>query len=168
MNGYPMFEIAYPGTEPVAITADRDQIRLGGEGRGRKLVIIPIASVRNFGRPRRTESGVAIVRCPDPVSPPAPALVAIDATGSYQKSRNYTLPGSLGEALIKGYTASGAAGRAGRGEAGLFVVQPGTEFCLRGKYAETWDGSTWRVESPAVRDARLALEEVLAGGGEWL
>lgn len=73
--------------------------------------------------------------------------------------------------IVSGTIAFGDAGRVNGGEEILAIVNPGAEFRLNSKYASSWyrwTGKEWLVETPAERKARLALQKVEAGEGEWL
>jgi hypothetical protein len=99
-------------------------------------------------------------------------LAVVNTVGQYDRFRSYGIFDAQGiETLVTGYIAFGDAGRINGGEEVLAIVSSGAEFRLNSKYASTWyrwTGMEWIVETPAERDARLALQKVEAGEGEWL
>lgn len=166
-----IFEISCSSVEVLSLN-DVAEIYLGGKGRGRKQVIIPIlgdSSTSTFGA-KKTENGIVLVA--QPKGKDRRCLAIIDSSGGYDKGRAYSIPDMPGlTKLAIGYYAAGMAGRAMSAEESLCIVAPGVEFKLRGKYHSNWfcwDGEKWVMESPAQRNSRLALEEVAQGGGEWL
>lgn len=73
--------------------------------------------------------------------------------------------------LAAGHILFGQAGKVNGGKERLVLVEPEAEFRLNSKHASTWfrwNGSEWMTESPSERNARLAVETVEQGGGEWL
>jgi hypothetical protein len=96
----------------------------------------------------------------------------INAVGTYDRYRSYRVLDAHGvQILVSGTIAFGHAGRINSGEEVLAIVEPGATFRLNSKYASTWyhwSGTEWQLESPEERKARLALQKVEQGGGEWL
>jgi len=170
--GYPLFTIPSPSANARPVPIDAEEIVLGEEGRGRAMVRIPVIGTGEFARAKLTDQGIVVVRLEEAVPAPAPCLAAINAAGAYHKNRHYQIPRTEGlQVITAGNFADGMAGRACSAEHALCLVQPGAEFWLQSKYSlnwHTWDGVEWRLETPAQRNARLALAEVEAGGGEWL
>lgn len=150
--------------EPVA------SIAIGERGRGRAQVIIPIIGDGPEVRPKKTPNGIVLVRGDWP--PDTRCLAVIRTVGAYDRHRSYELFDAKGiEEIATGVIAFGDAGLVNGGEEILAIVNAGGEFRLNSKYSSTWyrwDGKDWETESPEERHARLALQEVEAGGGEWL
>lgn len=174
MNGYKVFKLQYGSVNELKLFSDIEFIRIGEEGRGRRVVRIPVISGVGSGawRVKRTDRGVVIVEVDDLTEPPAPCIGVVNCVGGYSRRRSYPTPEVEGfDVLASGTVAFGAAGRVNGGEEVLAIIQPGTEFFLNRKYCRdwyTWTGDIWIVETPSERRSRLALQEVRDGGGEWL
>jgi len=172
-----LFEIGSPGNMPAEVRLSSDDgtpvksISVGSSGRGRSEGIIPIVGEGAGLSAKKTEKGVVILvrgefgdeeRC----------LVIIDSVGGYDRHRSYEIFDASGiETLVSGTHAFGDAGRVNGGEEVLAIAKPGATFRLNSKYAShwyAWDGKEWSMETPEARKARLALEEIEKGGGEWL
>lgn len=149
---------------------DGEQIRLGTEGRGRKLVIVPIIGEGHSFAVKKVASGLVIVKGDFPDD--ERCIAVIKAVGGYSKGRFYEVPEVEGlQKLVEGHYAHGIAGRAGGGAHALCIISSGTEFRLRSKYDESWfswDGKEWLIESSPERTARLTLRAIDDGEGEWL
>lgn len=172
MKGLRAFRIS-TGRNPEPLPSDAEEIVLGESGRGRCQIIIPISGTGEFIRLKRTgDDDIVAVRFDAEKQAPAPCVCAINACGAYSRGADYRVPATDGlEEVATGHYAFGAAGRTGGGEHVLAICQSGVTFKLRSKYNAqwyTWNGETWLTESLSDHDARLALAEVEAGGGEWL
>ena len=173
MEGYKLFSVR-PGGDPAEIAFENDQneIVIGGEGRGRRATTIPVVGEGAFFRPKQAGESVVLVRVGAEATAPARCLVVVNTVGGYDRSRNYGLFDVKDvKAIAEGWCAFGAAGRTNGGPVVLAIAEPGAEFRLNSKYAShwyRWNGEAWIYETPSRRAARLALEEVEAGGGEWL
>lgn len=170
-----LYRIASPGAIPVLVELETKKgpvknIFIGECGRGRNERIIPIIGEGPEVRAKKTDEGVVLVR--GDWAGEERCLAVINATGAYSRWRSYGIFNASGlEKIMTGTIAFGAAGRTNSGEEVLAIVSPCAEFRLNSKYASTWyfwTGAEWRVESPEKRKARLALEKVEQGGGEWL
>jgi hypothetical protein len=173
-----LFRIAAPGRDPALLDLDGDEpvaeIVIGERGRGRSTAVIPIKGYEGDEvRAKKVRDTIVLVRG-DWDDDDGRCLAVVNAVGAYSKGRSYRVRDANGlEVIASGSKAFGQAGRAGGGEEVLAIVEEGAEFRLRSKYAShwyRWDGSEWKTETPAERDARLALEEVEQGGDEggWL
>ena len=171
-----LYKIGFPGESPVLVELEKDgeplsEIVLGERGRGRTEKTIPIIGDGPEVRAKKSDEGdIVLVR--GVYESETRCLAIINATGAYSKGRRYEIHDAVGVMEIAaGIFAFGDAGRCGNGEEVLAIIEPEAEFRLDGKYSSTWyawmNGS-WRVETPEKRQARLALEKVSIGGGEWL
>ncbi len=170
-----LYQIEYPGSAPSHLGLDTEagplsEVRLGEAGRGREEGIIPIIGEGPDVRVKKTDDGVVLVR--GNWDDEGRCLAVINAVGGYDRYRSYGIFDAQGvEAILSGTIAFGQAGRTNSGEEILAIVAPGATFRLNSKYASTWymwTGTEWQVESPEERKARLALQKVEQGGGEWL
>jgi len=171
-----IFQISSPGAKPAEMKLEGEgdepitEIVIGERGRGRSQGIVPIFGDGHGFRAKKTPEGIVLVRGTWPDEDRC--LAVINTVGSYDRSRSYRLFDAQGiETLMSGVIAFGDAGRVNGGEEILAIVNPGAEFRLNSKYASTWyrwTGTEWVVETPAERKARLALQKVDAGEGEWL
>jgi len=171
-----LWRIAGPGAAPqlVPLIVEGEpvvEVAIGEAGRGRSRVVVPIYGDGPEIRAKRTGDAVVLVRGSFPAE--SRCLVVVNPVGEYDRYRDYRLycPDGSVEVLSSGTIAFGQAGRTNSGEEILAVVTAGTEFRLHSKYAShwyRWDGESWRLETPEARKARLALEAVQAGEGEWL
>jgi len=173
MNGYKIYKIPAPGAEVEHVAEIDGELRLGEEGRGRSVTIVPVVGTGAAYRAKKTETGIVLVAVAEVEKAPAPCLAVINYTGGYDRGRRYQIEKIDGTlvTITSGQVAWGEAGRLGGGGIALCMVEPKTEFMLRSKYANHWyhwDGYQWRVETPPQRAARIALLEVKNGGGEWL
>lgn len=146
-------------------------ICIGESGRGRSKGIIPLVGGGSEVRVKKTEkNGIVLVRGEWPGE--ERCLVVINPVGEYDRDRSYSIHASQGlEIISSGTIAFGDAGQINGGDEVLAIVQPGASFKLNSKYNSTWYrwiGTEWILESPEQRKARLALEIVNQGGGEWL
>ena len=172
-----LYRIASPGAIPVLVELETEEgpvenIFIGERGRGRNEGIIPIIGEGPEVRAKKTDEGVVLVRGNWEDESESRCLATINATGAYSRWRSYDIFDASGLKIIKtGTIAFGAAGRTNSGKEVLAIVESGATFRLNSKYASTWytwTGKEWRVESPEARKARLALQEVEQGEGEWL
>jgi len=170
-----LYQISTPGDFPALVELEKNgqpvtQIVIGEPGRGREQAIIPVTGEGPEVRARRTDKGIVLVRGHWPHDDRC--LLLVNAVGGYDRKRSYRVYNQLGiRSLMAGKKAFGAAGRTNFGEEILTIVQPGAEFLLHSKYAShwyMWDASEWSMERPEERNARLALQEVEQGGGEWI
>lgn len=166
-----LYKISSPGSNVVALEPD-EAITLGERGRGRHKTIVHVIGEGPEIRAKQSDAGIVLVRGDWDAEEPPRCIVVINTTGGYQQYRSYDLYDDEGvDILATGYFASGQAGRAGSGKEILAIVRPGATFRLTSKYASHWygwDGETWVIEAPEERNARLALEIIEQGGGEWL
>ncbi len=172
-----IYSISSPGSFPVLMkleTKERkpmENITIGESGRGRNEGIIPIIGEGPEVRVKKTDEGIVLVRG-DWNDDGRRCLAIINAVGSYSRYRSYGIYNAQGiQPIASGTIAFGQAGRTNSGEEVLAILIAGAEFRLNSKYAShwyQWTGTKWIVESPAKRKARLALEKVEQGGGEWL
>lgn len=173
-----LWRVTYPGETPKLVSLDKEdgplcELSLGETGRGRRNVVIPIMG--NSGENVRVkvtrDTGYVIVRGDWPEKDDR-CLAIINTVGSYDRYQKYGIFDASGvKELISGQYAFGAAGRVNGGPETLALVEPDAEFRLNNKYSSTWyrwTGREWVVESPSERKARLALEAVKVGEGEWL
>jgi hypothetical protein len=164
-----LFWIA-PGEKPEESDLIADQIGVGEYGRGRSKGVIPVIGSGPELRVKKTEDGVVLVRGNWPSEDRC--LAGINTVGAYDRFRSYAIHDAQGiHPIVSGTIAFGDAGRVNGGEEILAIVNPGAEFRLNSKYASSWyrwTGKEWLVETPAERKARLALQKVEAGEGEWL
>lgn len=171
-----LFKIGSPGNMPVEVGLSSDDgtptesISVGSSGRGRSKGIIPIVGEGAGLRAKKTDKGVVLVR--GEFIDEERCLVVINSVGGYDRSRSYGIHDAAGlNILASGTHAFGEAGGVNGGEEVLAIAKPGATFRLNSKYAShwyAWDGKEWSMETPEARKARLALEEVEKGGGEWL
>lgn len=170
-----IYQISSPGSAPAPLTLDGEEgpvesVTLGSQGRGRGRDIIPIVGDGPEVRAKKTDEGMVLVRGDWPAEDRC--LAVIDTVGGYDRYRSYDLHDAEGvQTIASGTYAFGAAGRTNSGPEVLAILEPGAVFRLNSKYASTWyrwTGKEWVVETPEERKARLALEEVEQGGGEWL
>lgn len=171
-----LYQIESPGSSPALMKLETEDgkplanITVGERGRGRHEGIIPIIGEGPEVRAKKTDEGVVLVR--GDWRDGGQCLAAINAVGSYDRYRSYGIHDARGlQTVVSGSIAFGDAGRINGGEEVLAVVEPGAIFRLNSKYASTWymwTGTEWRTESPGERKARLALQKVEQGGGEWL
>jgi hypothetical protein len=147
-----------------------ESISIGERGRGRSEGIIPIIGEGPEVRAKKTDEGVVLVR--GNWDDEGRCLAVINAVGAYDRYRSYGVFDAKGvQVVMSGTIAFGQAGRTNSGEEVLAILEPGATFRLNSKYASTWylwTGTEWQVESPEERKARLALQKVEQGGGEWL
>jgi len=172
-----LWQIAYPREAPKLVSLDKEdgplfELSLGETGRGRRNVVIPIMG--NSGenvRVKATDTGHVIVRGDWPEKDDR-CLAIIYTVGSYDRYQKYDIFDASGvKELTSGHRAFGAAGRVNGGPEILALLEPNAEFRLNNKYSSTWyrwTGEEWVVKSPSERKARLALEAVKTGEGEWL
>lgn len=168
------YDITEPGAKP-RLADPRPEVRLGSEGRGRHLVIIPAVGEGDCWHV--AESGGALVlvshtgTCPKDESPGS-VLVRINACGWYDRYREYRIKEACGlKILARGLFAFGDAGRVGNGEDVLAIAEVCATFRLSAKYEKywyTWDGSAWLMETEAQHTARLALEALKEDKIRWL
>jgi hypothetical protein len=146
-------------------------IIIGERGRGRNEGIIPIIGEGPEVRVKKTDEGIVLVRG-NWDDDKTRCLAVINAVGSYDRSRSYGIHDAQGvQTVLSGTIAFGQAGRTNSGEEVLAILTPGATFRLNSKYASTWymwTGTEWVVENPEQRRARLALQKVEQGVGEWL
>jgi len=170
-----IYKISSPGEKPTIFPLDTEEgpvefITIGEEGRGRVRVVIPVIGEGPEVKVKKTEHGIVIVR--GDWEEERRCLVVINAVGSYDRYRSYGIYEAKNLKIIaEGRRAFGDAGKVNSGPEALAIAEPGCEFRLNSKYASHWyywDGKEWKMETPEERKARLALEEVLQGGGEWL
>jgi hypothetical protein len=171
-----LYRIGSPGNTPAEMKLSSEDgtllenITVGESGRGRSKGIIPIVGEGSGVRAKRSNGNVVLVR--GEFDDEERCLIVINSVGGYDKSRSYEIFDATGiETLVSGTHAFGDAGRVNGGEEVLAIATPGATFRLNSKYAShwyAWDGKVWALETPEVRKARLALEEVEKGGGEWL
>ena len=119
---------------------------------------------------KKTDQGIVLVR--GNWKPEERCLIVINAVDAYDRYRSYDVHNAKGLQIIaSGTYAFGLAGGVNSGPEVLAVADPGAEFRLNSKYAShwyRWDGKEWVMETPEERKARLALQEIEQGGGEWL
>lgn len=171
-----LYQISSPGSAPALVKLETEERRpvanvvIGESGRGRNEGIIPIIGEGPEVRAKKTDEGVVLAR--GDWDDEGRCLAVINPVGAYDRHRSYDIHDAQGvEVLLSGTIAFGQAGRTNSGEEVLAIVSPGATFRLNSKYASTWyawDGTEWKVESPEERKARLALQKVEQGGGEWL
>jgi hypothetical protein len=170
-----LFQICSPGSSPMLMDLDTSEgpvseISVGQRGRRRNEGIIPITGEGPEVRAKKTDKGVVLVR--GDWGTEDRCLIVINTVGSYDRFRSYGLFEAEGiQPIVSGVIAFGQAGRTNSGEEMLAVAAPNARFRLNGKYSSTWyawDGREWQIESPEEREARLALQEAMQGGGEWL
>jgi hypothetical protein len=171
-----LYQISSPGSSPALMKLETEEgkpvahIAVGERGRGRNEVIIPIIGEGPEVRVRKTDEGVVLVR--GNWNDEGRCLAVINAVGAYDRYRSYSILDAQGvQTVVSGTIAFGQAGRTNSGEEVLAILEPGAIFRLNSKYASTWytwTGTEWQVESPEERKARLALQKVEQGGGEWL
>lgn len=171
-----LYQIGSPGSSPALMKLENEEgkplanIVVGESGRGRNEGIIPIIGEGPEVRAKKTDEGVVLVR--GNWDDEGRCLAVINAVGAYDRYRSYGILDAQGvQTVVSGTIAFGQAGRTNSGEEVLAIVSPGASFRLNSKYASTWyawDGKEWQVESPEERKARLALQKVEQGGGEWL
>jgi len=170
-----LYQISSPGSSPALMKLDEEgkpvaSIAVGESGRGRSEGIVPIIGEGSEVRAKKTDEGVVLVR--GNWDDDGRCLAVINAVGSYDRYRSYGIHDAQGvQAVLSGTIAFGDAGRTNSGEEVLAIVEPGATFKLNSKYASTWymwTGMEWVLESPEERKARLALQKVEQGGGEWL
>lgn len=171
-----LFRISSPGSHPKVVDLDSGEepvteIVIGESGRGRGEEIIPITGKGPDIRPRRVNDSIVFVRG-DWRNDDNRCLVIINAVGAYDRYQSYRIFDASGiDIIASGLIAFGEAGGINRGEESLAIASPGAVFRLNSKYDSMWylwNGTEWIAEAPAQRDARLALQEVEQGGGEWL
>ncbi|MDP3795487.1 MAG: hypothetical protein Q8R13_06255 [bacterium] len=177
-----LYQISSPDSRPTLVQLDTPgelvgdfskplkQITIGESGRGRSEGIIPIIGEGPEVRARKTDDGVVLVR--GSWDDAGRCLAIINAVGAYDRHRTYGVLDSQGvQTIASGTFAFGQAGRTNSGEEVLAILTPGATFRLNSKYASTWymwTGTEWIMESPEARKARLALQKVEQGEGEWL
>lgn len=166
-----LYIIKYPADLPTQAPTDLAEIRLGSEGRGRTLTVVPVmGDAGDSYRPARTPEGLVLMRGDWPED--GRCLCVINTQGAYDRYRSYGLFDASGViALAEGYHAFGEAGNLGSQTHVLAVIEDGAEFRLNSKYASHWYrwlGGQWLVESPSQRKARLAIESVARGEVEWI
>lgn len=170
-----LYQIVKPGSAPVLMKLDTEEgaianIVVGESGRGRNEGIIPIIGEGPEVRAKKTDEGVVLVR--GNWDDEGRCLAVINAVGAYDRYRSYgILDAQDVQTVVFGTIAFGQAGRTNSGEEVLAILSPGASFRLNSKYVSTWyawDGKEWQVEGPEERQARLALQKVEHGGGEWL
>ena len=171
-----LYKIGSPGSVPALMRLETEEgpvesISIGECGRGRHEEIIPIIGEGPGVRAKKTDEGVVLVRG-DWAGEERRCLAVINAVGAYDRYRSYGIFDAQGiQTVVSGIIAFGAAGRTNSGEEVLAIVGPDGTFRLNSKYASTWytwTGMEWWVESPEMRKARLALQKVEQGEGEWL
>lgn len=171
-----LYQISSPGSAPALMKLETEEgepvanIVVGESGRGRNEGVIPIIGEGPEIRAKKTDEGVVLVR--GNWDDEGRCLAVINAVDAYDRYRPYDIFDAQGvQTVVSGTIAFGEAGRTNGGKEVLAVVSPDATFRLNSKYASTWyawDGKEWRVESPEERKARLALQKVEQGGGEWL
>jgi len=171
-----LYRIGSPGSVPTPVKLDSADgkpvasIVIGERGRGRNEGIIPVIGEGPEVRARKTEEGVVLVR--GDWDDEGRCLAVINAVGSYDRYQSYRIHDAQGlQVIASGTIAFGGAGRTNSGEEALAILIPGAEFRLCSKYSShwySWDGLGWTMENPDQRNARLALQKVEQGGGEWL
>lgn len=154
-----------------------NNIVLGEEGRGRSQVIIPVSGAGNHVRFKHTGSGVICFATneADNDRRDRRCAVIIRSSGGYRRGKLYkpqydTTP-ELITPIAVGHGAWGQAGGVGGWQDVLAILEPGALYWLKDKYDAKsyfiYDG-TITLETEPEHLARLALEEVAQGGGEWL
>jgi len=171
-----LYQISSPGSSPALMKLETEEgqpvahIAVGERGRGRDEGIVPIIGEGPEVRAKETDEGVVLVR--GNWDNEDRCLAVINAVGSYDRHRSYGIHDAQGlQTVLSGTIAFGDAGRTNSGAEVLAIVSPGATFKLNSKYASTWytwTGTEWQTESPEERKARLALQKVEQGGGEWL
>ena len=175
-----VYKISAPTVEPKKMSSINEdgtavtQIELGYNVRGTGCTIVPVmgdVGAQQYRVKKTPDRGVVLCRSEE-FSPEERCLVVINATGGYSKGRHYDVYNASNLTIIAtGEKSWGAAGRAADGVEVLAIAEPGATFSLCSKYEcawYRWDGEKWTVETPERRNARMALEEVENGGGEWL
>lgn len=171
-----LYNIDSPGSSPALMKLDTEDgkpvasIAVGEYGRGRSEGIVFIIGDGPEVRAKKTDEGVVLVR--GNWDDDGRCLAVINAVGSYDRNQSYRIHDAQGvQIVLSGTIAFGQAGRTNSGEEVLAIIQPGGTFRLNSKYASTWytwTGTEWQKEIPEERKARLALQKVEQGGGEWL
>lgn len=171
-----LYDISSPGSTPSLMKLETNEgkplasITLGESGRGRSEGVIPLIGEGPEVRAKKTDEGIVLVR--SDWDDEGRCLAVINAVGAYDRFRSYGIHDAQGvESIESGTIAFGQAGRTNSGTEDLAIIQPGATFRLNSKYASTWymwTGTEWIVESPEERSARLALQKVEQGEGEWL
>jgi len=164
-----VYKIDTSGSQKLTII--NEDFVIGEEGRGRYCKTIPIVGTGTEVRLKLAETGVVGVACGD--TDDSRCVAIINTNGGYKRGRSYDImaPENL-TVVAEGLGAFGEAGRVGSYKVYLAIMNPTASFHLIGKYGDktyfSWDGKEMRVESHTERQARLAAEEVAAGGGKWL
>lgn len=172
-----LYQISSPGSSPALMKLETEEgkpvtnIAIGERGRGRSEGIIPIVGEGPGVRAKKTDEGIVLVRG-NWDDEEGRCLAVINSVGTYDRFRSYGIFDAQGiQTVLSGTIAFGDAGRTNNGEEVLAIVSPSATFRLNSKYASTWylwTGTEWQTESPEERKARLALQKVEQGGGEWL
>lgn len=171
-----LYQISSPGSIPALMRLETEDgkpvanIVIGESGRGRSEGIIPITEEGSEIRAKKTDGGVVLVR--GNWDGDSRCLAVINTVGAYDRYRKYEIFDAQGvQTVVSGTIAFGDAGRVNSGEEVLALVEAGAFFRLNSKYSSTWytwTGEEWQVDTPEERKARLALQKVEQGGGEWL
>jgi hypothetical protein len=160
-----------PGLSPALVELDTDILVLGEDSCERSISVIPIVGQGPDLRVIRTKKGIVLVRGEGNGSDKRCLALIRTERGYHEYPVSDVLDARKLMVLVTG---THGPEPEKRGKEVLALIKPGGEFRLVSRdssYWYTWDGGCWLVESLTereIRRAKIAVEEMKAGKGEWL